>query len=227
MFFRVSVAGISISNRNGTIMVPRVQSVKLPAFARPELRDNPSIERPSSGMRRMPRAAAHVERQAPKMRSLISLFPLLFAVAAHGQSMSNAKSESEDLMNAAVPFAEEMLQKHGEFFPYGQALNSQGQVVAVAAHDGREHPPSAEVIRLLKQGFVQGAMAGKYKATALVYDVRVQLPSTGMKSDAIAVSLNHKDNYSVIVFFAYKLEGSKLVMGEVFATKGEMDVFTK
>ena len=160
------------------------------------------------------------------MRSLISLF-LLFAIAAHGQSMSSAKAESENLMNAAVPFAEDMLRKHGEFFPYGQALNSKGEVVVVAPHDGREHPPSAEVIRLLKQGFVQGAKAGKYKATALVYDVRVQLPSTGAKSGAIAVSLNHKDNYSVIVFLAYKLEGLKVVMGEVFATRGESDVFAK
>lgn len=160
------------------------------------------------------------------MRSLAG-FLLLVAISAHGQSMSSAKAESESLMNAAVPFAEEMLRKHGEFFPYGQALDSRGEVVAVAASDGREDPPSADVIRLLKQGFVQGARAGRYKATALVYDVRIQLPSTGAKSDAIAVALNHKDNYSVVVFLTYKLEGSKVVMGEVFAIEGESDVFAK
>ena len=41
----------------------------------------------------------------------------------------------------------------------------------------------------MKAGFVEGARRGEYKATALVYDVRVKLPSTEEKSDAIAVSL--------------------------------------
>ena len=155
-------------------------------------------------------------------------FTLAFLVTVvHGQSMTSAKSESEDLMNSALPFAEQMLQKHGEFFPYGQALDVNGKVVSVSASNGKEHPPSAEIIVLLKKAFVQGASAGKYKATALIYDVRVQLPSSDIKSDAIAVSLNHKDNYSVVVFFPYKREGTKLIMGEVFANRGEGDVFAK
>ena len=141
--------------------------------------------------------------------------------------MTTAKAESENLMNSALPFAEQMLQKHGEFFPYGQALDMQGKVVSVGASNGQEHPPSAEIINLLKQAFVQGAKAGKYKATALVYDVRVQLPSSGAKSDAIAVSLNHKDNCSVVVFFPYTRAGEKLVMGDVFASRGDGDVFPK
>lgn len=139
--------------------------------------------------------------------------------------MNNPKSECQDLMNEALPFAEQMLAKHGEFFPYGRALNAAGKVVAVAAYDGREQPPSADLIRLLKQAFTQEAKRGQYKATALVYDVRVTLPSSGKKSDAIAVSLNHRDNYSVVVFIAYSIEGGKYVPGEVFAQQGENDVF--
>lgn len=154
------------------------------------------------------------------------LFTLL-ATVGHAQSMSTAKAESESLMNAALPFAEEMLQKHGEFFPYGQALDTKGKIISVAAANGQEHPPSAEIISLLKEAFVQGANSGKYKATALVYDVRVQLPSTGAKSDAIAVSLNHRDDYSVVVYFPYRCDGDKLIMGEVFASRGDGDVFRK
>ncbi len=82
-----------------------------------------------------------------------------------------------------------------------------------------------DLIRLLKQAFTQGARSGQYKATALVYDVRVSLPSSGKKSDAIAVSLNHRDNYSVVVFFAYNIEGGKYVPGEVLAQQGDNDVF--
>jgi hypothetical protein len=149
----------------------------------------------------------------------------LVATAAHAQTVIGAKAECEQLMNAALPFAQQMLERHGEFFPYGQAINSDGKVVSVAAHDEREHPPSEDVIRQLRQVFSAEAKSGKYKATALIYDVRVQLPTTGMKSDAIAVALDHRDNYSVVVFLPYRLEGSKLVMGEVFAEKGAADIF--
>jgi hypothetical protein len=140
--------------------------------------------------------------------------------------MSTPKAECENLMNATLPFAEQMLQKHGEFFPYGSALKGNGEIVSVAGYDGRELPPSNDIIRLLKQGFVQGAKSGEYKASALVYDVKVTLPSSGQKSDAIAVSLNHRESYSVVVFFPYQLKNGKLTHGEVFAQKGEADVFS-
>jgi hypothetical protein len=160
------------------------------------------------------------------MRWLISTL-LIISITVSGQTLNNAKTESEGLMNAALPFAKKMLEQYGEFIPYGQALNLKNEILAIGAHDGQEHPPSAQIIQLLKQCFVHGAESGQYKATALVYDVRVQLPSTGSKSDAIAVSLNHKDNYSATVFFTYKIENSKLIMGEVFAQQGENDVFHK
>jgi len=161
------------------------------------------------------------------MRWLISIFFACVIGAAYAQEkpMNSPKSECESLMTAALPFAEQMLSKYGEFFPYGQALSTEGKVVSVAAFDGREQPPSADVISLIKQGFVQEAKAGKYKATALVYDVRVISPSSGEKTDAIAVSLNHRDNYSVVVYFAYKIKDGKYTPGEVFAQQGEADVF--
>ncbi len=139
--------------------------------------------------------------------------------------MTNARAACEALMTAVLPFAEHMLSSHGEFFPFGGAMRPGGELVSVAGYDGNEHPPSAEVIRLIKEGFVVAAHKNEYKATALVYDVRVKLPATDEKSDAIAVSLNHRDNYSVLVFFPYKLTAGKLAIGAAFAQKGEADVF--
>ena len=90
---------------------------------------------------------------------------------------------------------------------------------------GREQPPSNEIIGLIKRGFVEGANSGGYVATALVYDVRVTLPASGQKSDAIAVSLNHRDNYSVVVLFPYQLANGELQYGEAISQEGERDVF--
>lgn len=159
------------------------------------------------------------------MRILLLTLSLLYSLVAGAQNMSTPKAECENLMNTALPFAEQMLQKHGEFFPYGAALKENGEIASVAGYDGRELPPSSDIIRLLKQGFAKGAKSGEYKATALVYDVKVTLPSSGKKSDAIAVSLNHRENYSVVVFFPYQLNKDQLTFGEVFAQKGEAEVF--
>jgi hypothetical protein len=139
--------------------------------------------------------------------------------------MHNPRDECEYLMNSVLPFAEQMLLKHGEFYPYGAALTADGKVAGVGVYDGREHPPSNDVITLLKEAFIQGAKSGEYTATALIYDVRVILPSSGKKSDAIAISLNHQDGYSLIVMLPYEIKQGRIQFGETFAQKGEADIF--
>jgi hypothetical protein len=141
------------------------------------------------------------------------------------ETVSDPKADCEALMNSALPFAEQMLTTHGEFFPFGAAMRIDGQLVSVAGYEGDENPRSTDVIRLIKAGFIQGAHRGQYKATAVLYDVRVKLPSTGDTSDAIAVSLNHRDHYSIVVIFPYKISRGKLMLGDAFAQNGESDIF--
>jgi hypothetical protein len=157
-------------------------------------------------------------------RALATLLALL-GLQVHAEDRATAKADCEAVMNVALPFAEEMLQKHGEFFPFGATMNAKGEISHVGGYDGREHPPSADIIKLLKDGFRAGAKNGELKATALVYDVRVILPGSGEKSDAVAVSLNHRANYSVVVLFPYRIDGGKVVFGETFAQEGEADIF--
>ncbi len=143
-----------------------------------------------------------------------------------GEQMANyPKVDCEVLMNSVIPFAEQMLSSHGEFLPFGGAMRSSGELVSVAGYDGDERPQSSDVIRLIKEGFIEAARQGQFKATALVYDVRTVVPSTGNKSDAIAVSLNHRDSYSIVVIFPYKIDNGKLTVGDAFAQKGEADIF--
>lgn len=139
--------------------------------------------------------------------------------------MSDAKADTEALMNAVLPFAERMLTQHGEFFPFGGAMKPDGEIVNVAGYDGRERPTSNDLIELLGEGFRKDAKNGRYKATAIAYDVRVTLPNTTTSSDAIAVALDHRDNYSVLVLFPYTLTAGLLQLGEPFAEKGARNVF--
>lgn len=139
--------------------------------------------------------------------------------------MSDPKADCEALMSSVLPFAQQMLTAPGEFFPFGGAMRPDGQIVSVASYDGNERPKSADVIAQMKGAMIAAAREGEYKATAIVYDVRIKLPSTGEISDAIAVSLNHRDNYSVIVLIPYKIDAGKLIPGATLAQKGEADIF--
>jgi hypothetical protein len=127
--------------------------------------------------------------------------------------MSNAEFECEELLSAVVPFAEQMLIKNREFFPFGTTLASDGQLAHAAGWTGEEQPSSAELIALLQSGFQKGASNGDYKATALVFDVRTMPPGKEVKQDAIAVALDHRDAYSIVVYFPY-----------FFASTGELNI---
>ena len=139
--------------------------------------------------------------------------------------MENAKADVEQIMNAMLPFAEQMLEKYGEFFPYGAAMTQAGEIVSIEGYNGHEQPPSQDIINLLKDSFRASAKAKKYKATGIFFDVRIAPPGSKEKTDAIAIALDHKDNYSVIVYFPYKLELGKVHFGQVFATAGANDIF--
>jgi hypothetical protein len=139
--------------------------------------------------------------------------------------MRDPKADCEALLSSVLPFAEQMLATYGEFIPFGGAMRPNGQVVSIAGHDGNEHPRSADIIALMKESFVASARGREYLATAIVYDVRVTLPSMEERSDAIAVALDHRDDYSIIVLFPYKIDAGKLSLGAAFVQHGEANIF--
>jgi hypothetical protein len=138
----------------------------------------------------------------------------------------NSKQDCEKLMNAILPLAERMLNECGEFYPYGGYMKPNGEVVQVGAKDeDTEYPKSKDLLFILRDSFSEAASAGKCKATAIVFDVRVELPDTGKKSNAIQVCVEHADGYSAEVFFPYAIEGSRLVYGTTFAQEGKHEIF--
>jgi hypothetical protein len=142
--------------------------------------------------------------------------------------MKTPKDECEELMNSVVPFAEQMLSQHREFYPFGGAMDSDGALVAVGGYTGNEHPPSADVIAVLEKGFQQAAKEGKYKATALVVDMLVVPPGKAAKQDAIAVRLDHRDGYSVVVVFPYVIGPTGSAMLDApYAVAGEQRIFAR
>ncbi|MDB6028280.1 MAG: hypothetical protein JWM68_4503 [Verrucomicrobiales bacterium] len=105
------------------------------------------------------------------------------------QPSPEAQDDYSSLLNALIPFAEEMLKKNGEFFPFGAAVSTAGEVSAHAIDDDDEMPESEEVIASLVQEFQTEARAGKIRATGICYDGRIV--QEGKKVDAVIIGLEH------------------------------------
>ena len=139
------------------------------------------------------------------------------------------KADCEVVMNFGLPLVDELLKRHGEFLPFAAAMRPNGEIVCLGAYDGREVPSLAgsfaEIIRSLKDTLIAGARRQEYMATALFYEVGFTLPSSSERRDAVAVSLNHRDGYSVIVLLPYTIEDAGIVYDVPHAQPGEVDIF--
>jgi hypothetical protein len=129
-------------------------------------------------------------------------------------------------MNALLPFGQQMLQKHGEFFPYGGTMTTAGEITSEAAYDGTEQPPSQKLIEMMTQAFRQKAAAGQIRAAGICYDVRTIPPGQTEKTDAICASLEHQSGQFVDVYLPYKKGWfGKIQFGQIFAAKRNAQFF--
>ncbi|HWA38977.1 MAG TPA: hypothetical protein VG873_14055 [Burkholderiales bacterium] len=167
--------------------------------------------------------------QSPIGRLAGALLLVVLPLVAHAQAVQRApKQDAELLLDAVIPFAEQLLQRHGEFFPFGASMALDGRIAMVAAHEGSGRPPSQALIDALTQRFRTEAIAGRLAATAIAYDARVTPPGESSKVDAVIVRIDHQGDYSVEVVFPYKLgPDRKPAFGKVFAGKGANAIFSK
>ena len=121
--------------------------------------------------------------------------------------------------------AENQIKKHREFYPFAAVILMDDTVELTGSFDGNEHPESKDVINDLIQIHKQLASEGKIKASGIAWNASVA-SADGKPTDAIIVSLEHKDDYSVIVGEPYKVGLFKKVnFGNLFAMEEKHDVF--
>ena len=100
-----------------------------------------------------------------------------------------------------------------------------GSVEFTNHFDGNEHPNSKDVIEKLNQIHKELASEGNIKANGIVWNAAIA-DEKGKPSDAIIVSLEHKDAYSVIVGEPYKIGlFKKITFGNLFAMEGKNNIF--
>jgi hypothetical protein len=139
-----------------------------------------------------------------------------------------SREEGGKLLSALLPFAQQMLTKHGEFHPFGAFLNEKSEVVLLAAYDGNEHPPAKELIEMMIDAMSKDAPEKGYLGVGICFDVLVTPPEKIAKTDAIQVAIEYADGEAVSVYLPYKKNWfGKVRYGEIFASPGESRVFER
>ena len=136
------------------------------------------------------------------------------------------KEECEELLNFLLDFAVNQLKKRGELYPFGAVMPDHGDITATAFYDAdNEFPDSADIINNLTEAHKKKAEKGEIKASGICWNAKVSLEN-GAQTDAVIISLEHRDDYSVIVGQPYRLGlFGKLKLGNIFAQEGRHDVF--
>ena len=135
------------------------------------------------------------------------------------------KEECEELLNALLPFAVNQLKKYGEFYPFGAVMQNNNEINLTAVDTGDNHPDSIKAIDQLTKIHNEQARKGGIKASGICWNATVSLEN-GKPSDAIIISLEHRENYSVLVGQPYRIGlFRKLNLGAIFAQDGKHDIF--
>lgn len=124
----------------------------------------------------------------------------------------------DTLLNDLLPFAERMLAKHGEFYPFGGSIRPDGERISVGAKGSSDRPKSQELIAIMTDSFRAQATQGKIRAAGICFDVRVIPPGQADKTDAIQLALEREGGDAVDVFVPYaRLPDGEFTYGELFA----------
>lgn len=139
-----------------------------------------------------------------------------------------AYSDLEQLINALIPFAKQMLSKQGDYYPFGTSIAVDGTIAHISTFDGDEHPSYPQVIEKLTQIIRQKIENGEIKAAGICYDICTIPPGQTKKSDAIFIGLEHQSGDAVEVCLPYKkgLLG-KISYGVIFAGVRDRQFFVE
>jgi hypothetical protein len=136
------------------------------------------------------------------------------------------KEESQRLIWALLPYAQQMLWQSRGFAPFGGTVSADGQIEETAA--GAPGVPVQAQIELLLGAFKIQAARAEIRACAVVYRTRAAPPGFFEPREAVAFVIEHVSGYAVNVIFPYAFSaGGKLRIETPFASKGTSTVFER
>lgn len=128
------------------------------------------------------------------------------------------------LLEAVLPFARQMLDEHGNFYPFAASMRQDFTIAMVASTDGDDHPAANDVLDMLETTLQKLAKDGEIRAAAVCSNVSITPEESGTVVDAIRVSLDHVDGEAVDIILPYERQADgELSFGELGA--GHLDSY--
>jgi hypothetical protein len=131
------------------------------------------------------------------------------------------QQQLDGLLGVSLGFAQQQLEKHGEFFPYAAVLESgsdEARMVAAQPPNAGETPASTDILAALLASLRE--QRDQVSAVAIVADVTI--PS----GDAVQVDLEHREGQALTVLLPYSQSAGGVDYGEIRAQAGERQVWT-
>ena len=144
--------------------------------------------------------------------------------------MTGRPPEREDLdaiLDVLLRFAREQIQKRGELGPIGAVMANSGEVQLMAVDTGAEQRLSTEHVDFLRATMRRRAAAGEIRAAGIGFEATVAGPD-GLRTDAIAVTLEHRAGECVDVTMPYERQSLRsATFGDLIAGRGERSIFVQ
>jgi hypothetical protein len=138
------------------------------------------------------------------------------------------RDELDALLNAVLPFAEQMLTQHGDFYPFGATISRDGKIALIQPfiEEEEEIPDSPQLVHTLYQGLRDQALRREIRGGAVCTNVSMRPEGADEETDAVRVSLDHANHVPLDVFQPYAIERSgDVVYGAIVAVAADPRVF--
>jgi hypothetical protein len=108
------------------------------------------------------------------------------------------------LSRALVEFAQQLLQRQGEFNPFAMTMGMNGEVAVFVADIGKNQPTGIELATFLSAAMRARAKQGDLRAWGVCLNVGASLPGYAGKVDAICCQLEHASARPVQIFVPFR-----------------------
>ncbi len=137
--------------------------------------------------------------------------------------MNKVKNECELLLSSGMDAVKSMFIEQDGFHPIGKLLTPSKEVESVLVDLGEDYPEGAILVDAITDFLKERAEKGEILASAIFFDARVGAE----RKDAVVASLEHSNDYSVMVVHPYTLDlNQNPVWEEPIAWEGQRNVFT-
>lgn len=118
--------------------------------------------------------------------------------------MSLIDQQLTALLEYCTEFARQMIEKAGEFYPFGAEIDASGQVKALGFWDGNEKPSAQELYAFAQNVFTKKATEGTTLGAAIAANVNIPPQYESKYRDGIRVHVE-AEGYSRYIYIPYAI----------------------